>query len=135
MTTEAFSSSSTEINVEVTVFDVGRGGNSPSGRFLILFSHDVVHVSARDTAINYTLCAQTAGSIAFVGYFATDSNAQLKPVPGSEVSELHSSRSIRLIHKNNTEPLMVGVSLQFYDSKTKVRGAMDPQVTNTPSPH
>lgn len=127
------------ITVLVTVVYVGKQGNSPSGQYVFFLSEDVAHVTLPNTEIHYVLSSDTlARGIRFTGYFATDSHKQItphpdcRPIPGEEVL----SDSIKLIHANNTESLLVYVSLQVTELLNRERrGGLDPQITNVPSPH
>jgi len=115
----------------VTVFDVGQQGNSPSGRFLFLLNQEVMHVTDRNSVLEYRLSDDSfARGIRFTGYFATDSHNQLT------LAEPFTDISIKLRHANDSEALLIKVSLQVIDiANPTVRGALDPQITNVPSPH
>ncbi|GJJ03323.1 hypothetical protein RugamoR64_38610 [Duganella rhizosphaerae] len=127
------------VSVTVTVYYVGQQGNSPSGEYLFFLSQDVVHVTQPQTEIHYNLSADTvARGIRFTGYFATDSHKQVAALPGSipKPGEELLTESIKLIHANDSESLLVRVSLQVTELQARHRrGGLDPQITNVPSPH
>jgi hypothetical protein len=130
------SSTSCVIPITVTVYHIVLQGNSPSGRFLFLFSEDVAHVSKRNTEIQYNLSDDSIErGIRFIGYFSSDSHDQLGPIDKMAPTEENPTKSIRLCHTNDSESLLVNVSLHVTDIRTRTRGACDPQITNSPDPH
>lgn len=127
------------ISITVTVYHVGQQGNSPSGEYLFFLSQDVAHVTQPNTEIHYNLSGDTLGrGIRFTGYFATDSHQQITADPESRArpGEELLAESIKLIHANDSESLLVRVSLQVTELQARHRrGGLDPQITNVPSPH
>jgi hypothetical protein len=135
------------IEVEVDVFRVaempsGSLGNTASGRYLFIFSKDVVHVDAVgvNTRIAYRLSPGTiARGFSFIDAYIDDSKFQLvgpylECTLNDDSGDDPRYDTLWFDH-SNTHASLISISLQVEDHQAPPelrRVAYDPQVTNKP---
>lgn len=112
------------IEVNLTVFFVGSGGNTRDGRYFYSFDPPIVNVTEPDTEISYTLSKNTGEDFVIADLYANDAakNLRDKRIAGSK-------RSITITNSNSVHQLVV---LSILVMHGEVRVNCDPQITNTP---
>lgn len=112
------------IDVALTVFFVGSGGNTRDGRYFYSFDPPIVDVTEPDTDVTYTLSKDTPADFWIADLYANDVGMNLR---NKRVGE--SKRSLTITNTNSVHQLVI-LSLLVMHNDTRVN--CDPQITNTP---
>ena len=114
------------IDVTLTVFYVGSGGNTRDGRYFYSFDPPIVDVTEPDTVVTYTLSKNTGADFFIADLYANDVGMNLR---NKHVGE--TKRSLSITNTNSVHQLVI-LSLLVMDGDVRVN--CDPQMTNTPRP-
>lgn len=112
------------INVTLSVFFVGSGGNTRDGRYFYSFDPPIVDITEPDTDITYTLSKDTPEDFSIADLYANDVGMNLR---NKRIAS--GQRSLTITNSNSVHQLVV---LSILVMHKDVRVNCDPQMTNTP---